>query len=57
MLQNQGHAQDNEIHLCHSSCLLLDAGIITDYLGKVRSWLDENPNEVITILWVNSDSM
>ncbi|KAK9897191.1 PLC-like phosphodiesterase [Cystobasidium minutum MCA 4210] len=57
MLQNQAHTQDNEVHLCHSSCLLLDAGPLTDYLGKVRSWLDENPNEVITILWINSDSI
>lgn len=57
MLQNQGHSQDGGIHLCHSSCLLLDAGNITSYLSKVKSWLDENPNEVITILWVNSDSM
>lgn len=57
MLQNQGHAQDNSIHLCHSSCLLLDAGPLVDYLGKVKSWLDSNPNEVVTILWVNQDSM
>lgn len=54
LLQGQGHLNNGDIHLCHSSCLLLDAGTMTDYLGKVRSWLDANPNEVITILWVNS---
>jgi len=57
LLQNQGHDEDGAIHLCHSSCLLLDAGGITDYLGKVKAWLDDNPNEVITILWVNQDNI
>lgn len=57
MLQNQGHNQNGAIHLCHSSCLLLDAGTITSYLQKVKTWLDDNPNEVVTILWVNQENM
>lgn len=56
MLSNQGHNSSGEIHLCHTSCLLLDAGTLTDYLTKVKSWLDANSDEVITLLWVNSDS-
>ena len=57
LLQNQGHDNDGAIHLCHSSCLLLDAGTIEAYLQKVKTWLDANPTEVVTILWVNQDSM
>lgn len=57
MLQNQGHDQDGAIHLCHSSCLLLDAGTLQNYLQDVKNWLDENPNEVITILWVNQGNI
>jgi hypothetical protein len=39
------------------SCLLLDAGTFTSYLTTVKTWLDANPNEVITILIVNSDGI
>lgn len=56
MLQNQAHLENGVIHLCHSSCLLLDAGPVTSYLAKVKTWMDANPNEVVTILWVNSDT-
>lgn len=57
MLQNQGHNSSGVIHLCHTTCLLLDAGTLTSYLSKVKTWLDNNPNEVVTALWVNSDTM
>ncbi|KAI8059898.1 PLC-like phosphodiesterase [Gongronella butleri] len=40
-----------DIHLCHTSCSLLDAGSATDTLASVASWLKSNPNEVITIMW------
>lgn len=39
------------------SCFLLDAGTFTSYLTTVKSWLDSNPNEVITLLLVNSDGI
>lgn len=45
------------IELCHSSCALQDGGTLESYLAKVKAWVVENPTEVITILWVNSDSM
>ncbi|ORY91589.1 PLC-like phosphodiesterase [Leucosporidium creatinivorum] len=57
LLQVQAHMSNNEIHLCHTSCLLLDAGTFTSYLTTVKTWLDANPNEVITILIVNSDGI
>ena len=42
-------------HLCHSSCGLLDAGRLGDWLASIRLWLENNANEVITILLVNSE--
>lgn len=43
-------------HLCHSSCDLLDAGTLERWLGEVKTWMDKNPNDVVTILLVNSDN-
>ncbi|EUC48309.1 hypothetical protein COCMIDRAFT_23861 [Bipolaris oryzae ATCC 44560] len=42
-------------HLCHSSCNLLDAGTLEDWLGEIKTWMDANPNDVVTVLLVNSD--
>lgn len=36
------------------SCGLLDGGTFTAYLTTVKTWLDANPNEVVTLLLVNS---
>jgi hypothetical protein len=41
----------NNIHLCHTSCTILDAGPAKDTLSEVGSWLKNNPNEVVTIMW------
>lgn len=52
------HYTDNnadEWHLCHSSCTLLDAGKLSDWLSEIKTWMDANTNEVVTILLVNSD--
>ena len=35
--------------------LSLDAGTLSDWLGDIKTWLDNNPSEVVTILLVNSD--
>ncbi|GAA6031167.1 hypothetical protein JCM8097_004037 [Rhodosporidiobolus ruineniae] len=57
LLQVQGHLNNNELHLCHTSCSLLDGGSFTSYLSTVKSWLDANPDEVVTLLMVNSDGI
>lgn len=46
-----------EYHLCHTNCNLYDAGKVSDWLTGLNSWLDRNPNDVITILLVNSDNL
>ncbi|GBC01648.1 hypothetical protein RclHR1_04280005 [Rhizophagus clarus] len=43
-----------EVDLCHSTCELLDQGPAVDTLKQLGTWLDNNPNEVITILWENA---
>jgi len=43
-------------HLCHSSCDLLDMGTLEDWLSSIKTWMDKNPNDVVTILLVNSDN-
>ncbi|KAH7112887.1 PLC-like phosphodiesterase [Dendryphion nanum] len=43
-------------HLCHSSCDLLDAGTLQRWLGEIKTWMDKNPNDVVTVLLVNSDN-
>ncbi|KAG7109571.1 putative secreted protein like [Verticillium longisporum] len=43
----------DEPHFCHTSCDLLDAGPITDWLTEVKDWVEEHPFDVITILLGN----
>lgn len=57
MLQMQAHLQNGVIRLCHTSCALYDGGSLQDYLTKVNSWLTANPNEVLSLLIVNSDNV
>ncbi|KAL4804453.1 PLC-like phosphodiesterase [Aspergillus unguis] len=52
----QVHNEDSQWRLCHSSCSLLDAGRLRTWLSEIKKWLDSNPNEVVTVLLVNSDS-
>ncbi|EGS18576.1 phosphoric diester hydrolase-like protein [Thermochaetoides thermophila DSM 1495] len=42
-------------HFCHTSCDLLDAGPITDWLRTVAEWVAEHPYDVVTILLGNGN--
>jgi hypothetical protein len=55
LLTAQVQAPDGtgDLHVCHSSCLLLDAGTLSGWLREIKAWMDTNPNEVVTILLVN----
>lgn len=55
MLTAQVHQSSGQWHLCHTSCDLLDAGLLSTWLAEVKSWMDNNPNDVVTLLLVNSD--
>ena len=57
-LQAQSHKDPfGTLSLCHTSCYLADAGSVQSYLSTIKSWLDANPNEVLTVLLTNGDSV
>ena len=55
LLTAQVHNNHGAWHLCHTSCSLLDAGTLSAWLSTIKTWMDGNPNDVVTILLVNSD--
>ncbi|KAF8544092.1 PLC-like phosphodiesterase [Trichophaea hybrida] len=55
MLQGQTHKVNNTLYNCHTSCDLLNAGTVEDYLKIVIDWMHKNPFEVVTILIGSSD--
>lgn len=55
-LQSQTHNDDDDtLSMCHTSCELKHAGSVTSYLTTVKDWLDDHPNEVVTLLITNGD--
>lgn len=62
-LQGQTHIDDYDdenpgvLHMCHTDCLLRDAGTVTEYLATVKTFLDNNPDEVVTVLLTNGDDV
>ncbi|KAI0383186.1 PLC-like phosphodiesterase [Hypomontagnella monticulosa] len=42
-------------HFCHTSCDVLDAGPITDWLSQVKGWVASHPYDVVTILLGNGN--
>ncbi|GBE77665.1 Uncharacterized secreted [Sparassis crispa] len=57
MLQMQAHNSSGTIELCHTSCLLFDGGTLKSYLTSVKTWMDSNPDNVVSLLIVNSDNI
>ncbi|KAI0911260.1 PLC-like phosphodiesterase [Ustulina deusta] len=56
-LTTQTHDKDGTIEMCHTSCDLLDAGPLQNYLGTVKTWVDGHPNDVVTLLITNGDAI
>lgn len=57
-LQGQSHLDSfKKLSLCHTSCFLEDAGSVEGYLVTVKTWLNANPNEVVTLLLTNGDNV
>jgi len=54
MLQMQAHNESGVIQLCHTSCALLNGGTLESYLTSVTTWLQANPDNVVSLLIVNS---
>ena len=53
--QIQWPSNDTKPHFCHTSCDILDAGPITDWLTTVKDWVVGHPFDVITILLGNGN--
>ena len=45
LLSAQVHNNEGAWHLCHSSCTLLDAGTLSDWLAEIKTWMDANPRD------------
>jgi len=57
-LQGQTHQNlEGELDMCHTNCLLEDAGSLVSFLQTVKTWLDNHPNEVVTLLITNGDNL
>ncbi|KAI4174751.1 MAG: hypothetical protein LQ343_002122 [Gyalolechia ehrenbergii] len=57
-LQAQVHRNAfGKLSLCHTSCLMKDTGLVKDYLKVIKQWLDNHPQEVVTILLTNGDHL
>jgi hypothetical protein len=61
LLSAQVHKNNNGTgadawHLCHTSCTLFDAGTLEAWLSSIKTWMDKNTHDVVTVLIVNSDS-
>ncbi|KAJ6566793.1 PLC-like phosphodiesterase [Mycena capillaripes] len=57
LLQAQAHMNGDVLHFCHTSCALFDGGPVLDYLKLVKTFLDQNPNEVLTLLFTNPEGL
>ncbi|KAI8281845.1 PI-PLC X domain-containing protein 1 [Colletotrichum sp. SAR11_240] len=56
-LQAQTQNKDGGIQMCHTDCLILDAGSLSDYLTSITKWMNAHPDEVVTLLLTNIDAI
>jgi len=57
LLQMQAQNNSGEIYLCHTSCALYNGGTLQNYLSTVKTWMDANPQDVVSLLIVNIDDL
>ncbi|KAI3595893.1 PLC-like phosphodiesterase [Moniliophthora roreri] len=56
-LQAQSHETERFISAIQAVCDLFDGGLVVNYLKKVKTFLDANPNEVLTLLFTNPEGL
>ncbi|KAF7560476.1 hypothetical protein G7046_g3659 [Stylonectria norvegica] len=56
-LQAQTQDKDGAIQMCHTYCWELDEGPLTQYLDEVADWMNNHPDEVVTLLLTNIDGI
>ncbi|GJJ09772.1 hypothetical protein Clacol_003996 [Clathrus columnatus] len=57
LIQLQALQQSSGIEACHTSCLIKDGGSVASILTEIKTWLDENPNNVVSLLIANVDNI
>ena len=56
-LQGQTHPSiTGKIHLCHTHCIIRDAGRLTNWLRRIKNWLDNHPDQVVSLLLTNPNN-
>jgi hypothetical protein len=55
LVQGQTHRVNGTLRLCHTSCELLDAGPLVNWLKDINTWVEAHPYDVVTILIGNGD--
>ena len=45
------------LSMCHTDCALYYGGSLETYLTTIKTWLDANPNAVLTLLLTNGDAV
>ena len=55
---SSGHQDSNPsgLSLCHTSCALKNGGTLESYLRQVKQFLDQNKNEIVTLVITNPDN-
>ena len=44
---------DSNIHLCHTDCRILDAGLLIDAMKELSNWMNAHPTEIVVIIFEN----
>lgn len=57
LLQSQIHLDKGSIKLCHTSCLIFDAGTLDVWFAEIAGWMKTHPSEVVTLLLVNDEKI
>ncbi|PFH62049.1 hypothetical protein XA68_15372 [Ophiocordyceps unilateralis] len=56
-LTAQTHNRLGRIELCHTSCWELDVGPLSSYLHELAHWIDNHPDDVVTLLLTNMEAI
>ncbi|RCI09070.1 hypothetical protein L249_5103 [Ophiocordyceps polyrhachis-furcata BCC 54312] len=56
-LTAQTHNWLDRIQLCHTSCWELNVGPLSSYLHELAHWIDNHPNDVVTLLLTNMEAI
>ncbi|KAG8954809.1 hypothetical protein FRC03_011355, partial [Tulasnella sp. 419] len=59
LLQGEVHNRNQQLELCTNGCSEEDSfsgGLLLDHLKEIKNWLDTHPNEVLTLIFTNSDN-